>query len=332
VAEGTTKKRVTAADIARSLGISRATVGFVLNNTPGQTISKNTRQRVLAEASRLGYHPSRAAQALARGRSAIILFVLPDWPVEFTMRQYLEEAAHVLDEEGYSLVTYTRHMSDRTQPLWELLDPEVVVGMRPFDADELVSMRACGITKIYPAPDSAEPELPVLGTGPELQVRHLHDLGHQRLAYAALPDPRLAPLVKSREQDAQRAAALLSFDRLDVRAVDHRDESAREAVMAWHDAGVTGVVAYNDEAAATVVGAAVRAGIAVPDELAVIGVDDTPLASMFVPSLSTVRLDIAGVGRYVAQHVLSYADGRQRPTTVPDISAVVVERESTRKT
>src|SRR6187399_2916197 len=63
------KKRVTAADIARSLGISRATVGFVLNETPGQTISAATRDRVLAEAKRLGYRPNNAARA---GRSRLL--------------------------------------------------------------------------------------------------------------------------------------------------------------------------------------------------------------------------------------------------------------------
>ena len=62
-------KRVTAADVARSLGLSRATVGFVLNDTPGQTIPPATRERVLTEAARLGYRPHSAARALASGRS-----------------------------------------------------------------------------------------------------------------------------------------------------------------------------------------------------------------------------------------------------------------------
>src|ERR1019366_424224 len=129
---GTAGKRVTAADVARSLGISRATVGFVLNATPGQSISDSTRRRVVAEAARLGYRPHRAAQALRRGSSKLILAVLPDWPAGFRMRQHLEEAALVLDEAGYSLVTYMRHAGGRARPLWELLDPDVVMGFVPF--------------------------------------------------------------------------------------------------------------------------------------------------------------------------------------------------------
>src|SRR5690625_354370 len=89
---GARVKRVTAADVARALGLSRATVGFVLNNTPGQTIPEQTRRRVLAEAERLGYRPHTAARALASGRSHIVLVVLPDWPIDYSLRRHLEEA------------------------------------------------------------------------------------------------------------------------------------------------------------------------------------------------------------------------------------------------
>ena len=65
MSERTVARRVTAADIARSVGVSRATVGFVLNDTPGQTISEPTRRKVLAAAERLGYRPHSAARALA---------------------------------------------------------------------------------------------------------------------------------------------------------------------------------------------------------------------------------------------------------------------------
>ena len=118
-----TVKRVTAADVARSLGLSRATVGFVLNDTPGQTIPEATRERVLAEAKRLGYRANTAARALASGRSRIILLVLPDWPLDYSMRTHLDEASLALDEAGYSLVTTTPHPGGQAQPLWETLRP-----------------------------------------------------------------------------------------------------------------------------------------------------------------------------------------------------------------
>ena len=73
----TPPRRATAADVARSVGVSRATVGYVLNDTPGQTISATTRDKVIETARTLGYRPRAAAQALATGRTHLVLLVLP---------------------------------------------------------------------------------------------------------------------------------------------------------------------------------------------------------------------------------------------------------------
>ncbi|MEU6917365.1 LacI family DNA-binding transcriptional regulator [Streptomyces olindensis] len=335
------KRRVTAADIARSLGVSRATVGYVLNNTPGQTISEATRRRVLDEASRLGYRPHTSAQRLASGRSRIILLVLPDWPMGFTFSKHLEEASAALDEAGYSLVTYTRRAGGHSRPLWEVLEPDVVigyammVGLDAFSPDELDSLHAAGVTKVFPdprlpgasSPDAAS--VAAIVAGARRQVQHLHSLGHRRLAIALSADPRHALLAESRSRAARHAAEQLELGVVDARPVDYRDGSADRAVEAWHETGVTAVVAFNDETAAATVGAAVRAGLSVPGDLAVVGHDDTPLAAMFVPSISSVRFDTAGLGHYLAEIALHEAEGRPLSRQVPDLDATVVVREST---
>lgn len=325
------RRRVTATDVARSLGVSRTTVGFVLNNTPGQTISEQTRRRVLDEAARLGYRPHRAAADLRRGSSKVILFVLPEWPMGFRSHQHLEEAALALDEAGYSLVTYARQTAGRSRPLWELLDPEVVVGMGPFDDEELASMRACGITKIVPDPEHTPPlaEWPTITQGPTLQVAHLHELGHRRIAFAGTADPRHSLLVDARVRATRAAAHRFELDPVDVALVDYRDDSGGATVRRWHDAGVTGVVAYNDDTAATVVGAAIRDGMSVPGDLAVIGHDDSPLAAMFVPAISSVRIDTVELGRHFAALALHEADGRPLPPRNVEADVAVVPREST---
>ena len=99
-------KRVTAADVARALGISRTTVSFVLNNTPGQTIPAATRERVITEAKRLGYRPHMAARTLRSGQSRIVLLILPDWPMDYSMRTHLDEASLVLVEEIASTIAF----------------------------------------------------------------------------------------------------------------------------------------------------------------------------------------------------------------------------------
>jgi DNA-binding LacI/PurR family transcriptional regulator len=330
VAERGAKRRITTTDIARSLGISRATVGFVLNETPGQTISDATRQRVLEEAARLGYRPHVAAQALASGRSRIILLVLPDWPIEHSMRLALEEASNTLDQAGYSLVTYTRHDGGQARPLWEILSPDVVIGYSPFSDSDIASMHACGISKIIPEPGRKYDfsQTPTISTGPQLQVQYLHSLGHQRLAFAAPADPRVAELRQARAQSAQHTAKTLGLPPMDEQSVSHQDDSAHHAVQAWHSRRITAVAAYNDDVAATVINAAIRQGLAVPQQLAVIGHDDSPICAVFLPSISSVRIDNPGLGRYLANIALHSADGRQLAAEVPNINAHTVIRES----
>jgi DNA-binding LacI/PurR family transcriptional regulator len=329
--QDTSSKRVTAADIARSLGISRATVGFVLNDTPGQTISEGTRDRVLAEAKRLGYRPNGAARALASGHSRIILLVLPDWPLDYSMRAHLDEASLALDEAGYSLVTMTPHPGGHAQPLWETLRPDVVMGMTPFTAEQLAEIRGSGVAHVIPGDPAGEGDTDrQLGfaAGPRLQVAHLVARGRRRIAFAGSTDPRVADLVAQRRQLTRSSAEELLGEPL-VADEDVDDASAAVAVARWIAEGVQGVVAYNDDIAALVAGAALRAGIEVPGRLAVIGHDDTPLAKLFVPALSSVRIDSAGLGRYLAELALSVATASQPPAAGPETDATLVVRETT---
>ncbi len=321
-------KRVTAADVARSLGLSRATVGFVLNDTPGQSISSATRERVLAEAARLGYRPHTAARALASGRSHIVLMLLPDWPVEHSMRAHLDEASLVLDRAGYSLVTMTPHPGGQAVPLWESLAPDVVLALAPIADREYESIRATGVTTLIPGRDEwglAE-ELD-FAEGPRHQVEHLLARGRSRLAFASTPDPRLAELARQRQALAEATYRAATRRSLASTAKLHPGNAA-SVIASWIADGVDGVVAYNDDVAALVVSAAVRLGVAVPDQLAIVGHDDTPWASMIVPSLSSVRVDYAGLGRFFAQLALARATGSPPPAIAPAVHVELVRRES----
>jgi DNA-binding LacI/PurR family transcriptional regulator len=321
-------RRVTAADIAREVGVSRATVGFVLNSTPGQTISEATRSKVFEAARRLGYRPHLAAKALATGRSRIVLLVLPDWPMEYSMQRHVEEASNVLDNAGYSLVTTTPHPGGLARPLWETLQPDVVMGLLPFSPDRYAEIREAGIAAIVPPPEDPGP----VGEqgydeGPRLQVEHLVDRGHRRLVFASPADPRVADLVSSRHAVATLAAGAHGVAPLENKYVDL--DNAPDVVSGWMQRGVDGVVAYNDDIAATVVGAAVRLGFAVPEDIAVVGHDDSPVAKMFVPSLTTVHVDDEGLGRYLAQQALNAAVGAPAPRWEASPQVSLIQREST---
>lgn len=324
-------KRVTAADVARSLGVSRATVGFVLNDTPGQTIPAATRDRVLAEAKRLGYRANSAAQALASGKSRIILLVLPDWPLDYSMRTHLDEASLALDEAGYSLVTMTPHPGGQSRPLWETLRPDVVMGLAPFTRAQVAEIRGSGVQQIIPTVAAGEEGVDAdlgFADGPRLQVEHLIERGRRRLVFAASPDPRIADLVAQRRELALKTLS----SRVDAGFVAEAtisEQNALEQLREWMDQGVDGVVAYNDDIAALLLGAALRSGIGVPEQLAIVGHDDTPLSRLLVPALSTVRVDNAGLGRFLAELALSAATGSAVPQAGPETDAHLVVRETT---
>lgn len=328
MSQPTTTRRVTASDIARSLGISRATVGFVLNDTPGQTISEATRTRVLDEAKRLGYRPHIAARALASGRTHIVLLVLPDWPLDFNLRRNIEEASLALDESGYALITYTPHPTGQARPLWETLEPDLVMSMTPWATGRPESIRSAGVTRIIPDPEHPTAE-EWTEEGPVLQVRHLHDLGHRAIAFAGSADPRVADLVRLRRRAADQTAAALGLGTLPTADIELTDASASAAIEEWLARGATAIAAYNDDVAGALVGAALRMGLAIPGDLSVIGHDDTPLAAMFAPTLSTIRVDTAGLGRFFAELALSAVEDRPAPTVAPELRATLVHRAST---
>ena len=324
MSESLVKKRPTAADVGREAGVSRATVGFVFNKTAGQTISSGTRARVLEAAERIGYRPHAGAQALARGASRIVLLVLPDWPVGASMQRLIEAASSVLDAAGYTLVTYTPRRDGAARPLWELLEPEVVMGFAPFTREQLSGMRAHGITHIFPDENggSAAPE-----TGPAEQLRYLHELGHQRIAYASTGDPRLTDLAGVRILAAQQYARQHGREALEVRTLAVHDD-AIDAVRDWRASGVTAVAAYNDDVAALIVGAAARLGVDVPNDLSVIGHDDAPIASLFVPTLTTVRRDEEADGANFAAVAIAGATGTGLPDLTETVTEKVIVRES----
>ena len=327
--EGT--RRVTAADVARSLGVSRATVGFVLNQTPGQTISEATRRRVLDEAERLGYRPHAGAQALARGRSNLALLVLPDWPIDFALRVNLEEAARLLEDAGYTLVSQARHGDELIRPLWRTLQPDVVLGMLPFSEQELRSIRAAGVPRVIPSSTTLprEDDVPGASLGARIQEQHLHERGHVRLGYARTDDPRLAWLQERRLQAAIEECERLHLQPPVVTEVGTTPEDGNEAIRRWQQSGVTAILGYNDEVAARALAAALRAGVRVPDELAVIGHDDTPLAALLFPSLSSVRIDQASLGRHMAELMLDAVGALGHEVMRPEVHVEAVLRETT---
>ncbi|MBO9553399.1 MAG: LacI family DNA-binding transcriptional regulator [Cellulomonas sp.] len=310
-------RRVTSADVAREAGVSRTTVSYVLNETPHQKIPDATRQRVLHAVERLGYAPSATARALQSGRSDVVLCLLPDWPIGPAMGQLLETLSTSLAAEGLTLYAHPRAAGRPVSEVWRSLGPAAVVLWDELDDREVAAMRAAGIavTVALLSPTGAhkgELLVPQQRIG-RVQTEHLAATGHRRLGYAYPDDPRVTGFAEPRLDGVRTACADLRLDVPVVQTVAMTVEAAVEAVRSWADAGVTGVCAYNDDVALAVLAGARAAGVTVPGDLAVIGVDDIPAAPFASPPLTTVDSDQGAIAQYIAALVTRQLSGKPLP-------------------
>ncbi|NMM16295.1 MAG: LacI family transcriptional regulator [Cellulomonas sp.] len=326
---------VTSADVARESGVSRTTVSYVLNAKEGVVISEATRQRVRAAALHLGYSPSAAARTLRRGKSDLVLCVLPNWPIGPVIDTLLDHLARQLAERGLSVLVHHGRGTQPLSELWRAVTPRAVVGFTAFAPQDERSMRQAGIQVVGTALEE-DPRDPVVhsvsqtGIG-RLQVQHLAARGHRMIAYAAAIDPRLADFTEGRLAGVRLECADRGFPEPLVTPVELEVLSAALAVQDWRaaDPPVTAVAAYNDEVALAVLAGLRGEGLSVPSDVAVIGVDDIPAARLSLPALTTVSQGVDAQARYLASAVLAALDGHTDPPTFPADILDVVVRDST---
>jgi DNA-binding LacI/PurR family transcriptional regulator len=317
---------VTSADVARESGVSRTTVSYVLNGTEGTSISDATRRRVLETAARLGYAPSAAARTLRSGRSDLVLCVLPDWPVGPVVETILDHLADDLAERGLSFLVHHARGDRPLSDLWRAVTPRTVVGLAEFEPEEALAMRQAGIQVVGTGADDPAAEDPQPRIG-RLQVDRLVAGGRTRIGYATTADPRISEFADQRLAGVRSACTEHGLADPLVIPVRVEPEDGATAVAAWREAGVTGVAAYNDEVAFAVLAGARAARLTVPGDLAVIGVDDVPLAALAAPPLTTVTQHIEREASYLAACVLAALDGQDAPPRPHDPPALV-ERDS----
>lgn len=326
------RKAATAKDVALLAGVSPATVSYVVNDTPGQRITPETRARVMAAVADLGYTPSATARALQRGASTDVLLVLPNAPIGPTMAEFLERVEAELGSAGLSLIT-RRLWNDRpVGTMWREIQPAAVIAIAGVAAADAREMRAAGVflaqALLDPkAPDEATLTLPQTLIG-RLQVEHLATRGHRVLGYGRPPAARPGAFLPLRLEGAREASVDLGLDLPDVREVPDDVARAATAVDAWRTAGVTAVAAYNDEVAFAILAALRDRGLAAPADLAVIGADNIPLARFAAPPLTTIDQNIGLVARHLAEVVSAGLDGRPLPRMPRWESLSLVIRQS----
>src|SRR6478609_8752896 len=276
-------------DVASRAGVSTASASLVLRGRPGPGAA--TREAVLDAARELGYRADRTASLLARRRTQL-LGVTMDVSSTFHA-ELLEDLQAAADERGYDIVvsplTRTR---DERRAVESLLDFRcealLLLGPRLPDAalaalaeeHHVVAIgrraQAAGIDVVRAADD--------VGVG--LAVEHLVGLGHRAIAF--VDGPR-GPIATLRRQGYRKAVRrLLGPEAVQVVAGGGTEEDGARATAALEAARPTAVVAFNDRCALGVLDRLRRDGIRVPEQVSVVGYDDSPLARLGTVDLTTV--------------------------------------------
>jgi DNA-binding LacI/PurR family transcriptional regulator len=330
-------RRPTSKDVAEVAGVSRATVSYVLNGVDEKhRIAPATRDRVLDAAQGLGYEPNAVALALRAGRTEIVLVEMPNWPLGPPVAAAINALVETLEELGYTpLVHFQRRDPSRLARAGQRLHPVGLIAPGPQLSPEMVTMMhglgARAVLAIHqrPLPHVFTYVIEQSRMG-GLAVEHLADRGHRRVLVLMPDDPILRRLAELRTAGAVAAA---KRRRIALRTVT--THVRREAVESTIAATVgrsereTAIYAFNDEQALVALEALRDQGVAVPQEMAVIGCDDSSAAEQFRPRLTTMRFDARDRWHVLARQLHAMITGEGEPRGVIEAEPAVVQGETT---
>src|SRR3954451_23950345 len=299
-------RRVTIADIAKRAGLSTSAVSYALNDRPG--ISQTTRGRVLAIAEELGWYPNSAARSLSAARAAAS-GLAPARPARTLALEpfFMEFIAGVESELSARSIALTLQLVQDVEQEIEVyrrwwgehrVDGILMVDLRVEDPriEELVRLGLPTVVVGGPVANGALPavwhdEASVIVEA----VQYLAALGHRRIAQVA----GVAEFVHTiQRMDAFRRATCDLGLEAEIVETDYSAERGARATRKLLSAPEppTAIVYDSDLLAVTGLGVAQQMGFAVPDDLSIVGWDDSLISQVVHPPLTALTRDIGAFG------------------------------------
>ena len=292
-------KRPTIMEVARLAGVSHQTVSRYLR-FDGEGLKPQTLERVRAAIAELDYRPNLIARSMRTRRSGRLAVMIPT--VTFNPARLLAGASAVAHEAGYTVdvMSFEGGAESRSERLLDLAEFGQVEGILSFaPVDPRVLDRLSSGTTVTVAAE-LDDEMRGIGELADASaivtlIEHLAGLGHRRFFHVA-GDQRFA------SARARLQTYLETIDRLGLQSVgvyqgDWSGESGMAAVATLADEMTPlAIIAANDLVAAGVIKAVAERGWRVPEDVSVTGWDDTATAPFFIPSLTSVQLDLERIG------------------------------------
>jgi LacI family transcriptional regulator len=324
-------------DVARAAGVSLSTASRAL--AAPELVQSETRGRILAAASRMGYVPHGAARALASKRSRTIGAVVPtlDNPIFASSVQALQQR---IAREGYTLIlgSHEYDLDAEVKVVSALVergvDGIVLVGLDHSPELHRLVAKAAIPCELTWATDAGRQHYSLGFSNRNAAARiaqHLLELGHREFAM-------ISGQTTSNDRARERVAGVreaLAAHGIELRAPRVKEipfsiPGARAALGQLLDAGerFTALVCGNDLLALGALLEAAARGVEVPRRLSVTGFDDIDLAGEFAPALTTLRIPVAEIGRLAAERMLARLSGRDVPRA-QEVPVDLVVRAST---
>lgn len=315
-------RRPTIVDVARAAGVSKSLVSAALRGERG--VSTASKTRILAAAANLGYRSNGWARRLVKGRSSLVGVLLTD-----LRNAYQTEIVNGIEDAaapaGFDVVlSHGRRDRDllrnRLAGLVALGVDAVIAVTGHLDADDLAAFADQLPIVIVGRPSSIPSGAGWIRnddeTGARLAVAHLHERGHTRIAFVH-GSSRPASIAR---RDAYRALVTEAHE------YDVRDGGIDRLLRDVSAGGPTAAFASNDRIAAQIIAESFDRGIRVPRDLAVVGYDNTELAGLVRPGLTSVDQPRGAMGAAAMAHALALLDGREPVREV--VTPTLVLRDS----
>ncbi len=302
-------KRTTSRDVAKLAHVSRTTVSFILNDVPGVSISQATRKRVLDAARKLNYSPNIAGKKLVSGKSYTIGLVLCQLPEQIFTDAFLPQVILGVDQaamqQGFHVLLkpvdptdtggYTRLVTENH------VDGILLSGPRQDDAALMrLHQEHVPILLMGQLPDTDIPFVDINATiGAEMAVTHLIEHGHKHIGIITN-----APLDYTSAQQRRNGylqalkKSKLPTNKAFIKEGNYTPASGFEAMKALLSLTprLTATFVASDVVAMGAMLAIKEAGLRIPQDIAIVGFDDIPLAEYYDPPLTTIRLPAFGLG------------------------------------
>lgn len=306
-------------DVAKAAGVSIASVSRVLSGSPG--VSEETAERIRKVIEEMDYRPNLGARGLVKRQTGNIAVALPKG-TSFILgnpffTRVIEGIAATLDDTHYNMI-----LSFTAQQQKRILESRAVDGILLFAPRTndltLEFIEQSGSKTVLIGSYLENTPVPCVRPddygGVANAVEQLHRLGHRRIALVNGPSNSLKSqrCLEGYREGLRRTG--IPFHPEDVIQADEFEAvKAKEAMHAYLDSGgkATGVVCASDYLALGVVKAASEQRLSIPQDMSVIGFGDVPFAEFFIPSLSTMAVDLVGMGRLAAKLLLDLLQGKQ---------------------